>query len=211
MLKLYGMGPARSARCEWTLRELGLEYSLELTNLQEGAHTRPDYLAVNPYGKVPALQDGDRTLVESAAICLYLAEQHMDKGLLPPAGSWERAQVYQWLFTAVTDLEQPLWAGLKHAWLLPEEQRLPAEMARLREEFLKMARAVDQTLGEYAVGNSFTVADIVLGYTLDWATAMGWLKDLPRLEAYVERHYARPAAPKRMHTFMPAEALAQRG
>src|SRR5262249_50810969 len=104
-MKLYGFGPTRSLRALWGLKELDAEFEFVPINLLAGAHRRPDFLRLNPAGKVPVLVDGDLVLTESAAIVMYVADKYRDKGLLP-ADLKERAQAYRWIMFAVTELEQ---------------------------------------------------------------------------------------------------------
>src|SRR5437762_14359164 len=83
MMQLYGFAPARSIRVRWTLQELGVDFDPVPVNLVAGEHRRPEFLEINPAGKIPVLVDGDLTLTESVAIVLYLAEKYPDKGLVP--------------------------------------------------------------------------------------------------------------------------------
>src|SRR3546814_17045214 len=98
----------------------------------------PDFLRLNPAGKLPVLVDGDLVLTESAAIVLYLAEKYGAGGLMP-ADLTERAQAYRWTLFAVTELEQPLWRIARHTFVYPEDTRLPQDIALVREEFLALA------------------------------------------------------------------------
>jgi len=91
-MKLYEFGPTRSIRVRWTLQELGVDFDPIRVNLLAGEHRRPDFLKINPAGKIPVLVDGDLVLTESVAIVLYLAEKYAERGLLP-AGIEARAQV----------------------------------------------------------------------------------------------------------------------
>src|SRR5258708_28093715 len=199
MMKLYGFGGTRSLRALWALRELDADFEFVPVNLLAGEHRRPDFLRLNPAGKIPVLIDGDVLLTESAAIVMYLAEKYRDKGLLP-AALGDRAQVYRWAMFAVTELEQPLWRITRHTRLYPEDKRLPGEVALARDDFGDMAKVLDQHMvdREFVVGDSMTVADFVLAYTLDWAQILGLLEDLPRLEGYMDRMYDRPRAPMRI-------------
>jgi len=95
-MKLYGLGPTRSIRALWGLLELGVEFEFVPVNLRAGEHRHPDFLRLNPAGKLPVLVDGDFVLTESAAIVLYLAEKYSAKGLLP-SDLKVRAQVYRWV------------------------------------------------------------------------------------------------------------------
>ncbi len=164
-----------------------------------GEHRQPEFLAINPAGKVPVLVDGDQVLSESVAITIYLAEKYPDKGLIPRHGD-TRAQAMRWLLFTTTELEQPLWRIARHTALYPEEKRLPADVALAREDFTAMAKVLDQHMveREFVVGDGVTIADFVLAYTLDWAQMVGLLDGLPRLEGYMERMYDGPCAPMRI-------------
>jgi glutathione S-transferase len=198
-MKLYEFAPTRSIRARWTLQELGVDFDAISVNLIKGEHRRPEFLAVNPAGKVPALVDGDMVLTESIAIVLYLADKYPEKRLMPDEFG-ERAQALRWLLFTTTELEQPLWRMAKHNVIYPEEKRLPAEVVLAREEFIAMAEVLDRHMAgrDFVVGDSVTVADFVLGHTLDWAQIGALLDGFPGLEAYRERLYARPHAPMRI-------------
>jgi len=116
MMKLYGFPPTRSIRVLWTLRELCVEFEFVNVNLMAGENRHPEFLALNPAGKVPVLVDGEFVLTESVAMVLYLAEKYPEKNLLP-AGVELRAQVNRWLMFTATELEQPLWRISKHTAL----------------------------------------------------------------------------------------------
>jgi glutathione S-transferase len=143
-----------------------------------------NFLSLNPAGKVPVLVDGDMVIPESAAIVLYLADKYREKKLLP-ASVGERAQVYRWIMFAVTELEQPLWRISKHTALYPEDKRLPANIVLAREEFLAMAAILDSHLEgrRFIVGDSFTVADCVTAYLVDWANEFHLIDDVAQLRA----------------------------
>lgn len=204
MMKLYGLGPTRSLRALWALQELDAEFEFVRVNILAGENLRPDFLRLNPAGKLPVLVDGDFVLTESAAIVMYLAEKYGDKGLMP-ADLKERAQAYRWSLFAVTELEQPLWRIAKHTFLYPEDKRLPEDIALAREEFAAMAAVLDRHMDgrAFIVGHNITVADCVTAYVLDWGNENGLIDSFPNLRAYLERMYARPRAPQRI-----AEAVA---
>ena len=203
-MKLYEFGPTRSIRVRWTLQELGADFEPIRVNLVAGEHRRPEFLKINPAGKIPVLVDGDRVLTESVAIVLYLAEKYSHKGLLP-AGLNERAQVNRWLLFAATELEQPLWRISRHTALYPEEQRLPADVSLASGEFKDMASVLEKHMQgqQFVAGDSVSVADFVMAYTLDWGNEYKLLDSCPQLLAYIKRMYARPHAPPRI-----AEAFA---
>jgi glutathione S-transferase len=204
MMKLYGFGPTRSLRALWGLKELGAEFEFIPVNLQAGEHKRPEFLALNPAGKVPVLIDGDLVIPESAAIVLYLAEKYPEKGLMP-AGLAQRAQVYRWVMFAMTELEQPLWRMAKHTFLYPEDKRLPQDIELAREDFKAMAAVLERHMEgrQFIVGDRMTAADCVTAYLMDWANERQLLDGFPNLKAYLQRTYARATAPQRI-----AEAFA---
>lgn len=198
-MKLYGFAGTRSQRALWGLKEVDADFEFISVNLLEGEHKRPEFLRLNPAGKVPVLVDGDQVIPESAAIVLYLADKYPQKGLLP-ADLNERAQVYRWTLFAVTELEQPLWRITRHAMLYPPDQRLPADIELARADFATMAAILEAHLEarDFIVGDRLTVADCVTAYLIDWANEIRLIDAFPRLQAYLERLYARPEAPKRI-------------
>src|ERR1700729_3646336 len=100
MMQLYWSPRTRSFTALWLMEETGAPYERVLTDISTGAQKTPEYLAINPMGKVPALKDGDATLAEAAAICAYVAERYPDAKLAPPVGDPLRAKYPSWLFFA---------------------------------------------------------------------------------------------------------------
>ena len=143
-MQLYEFGPTRSIRARWTLQELGVEFEPITVNLVAGEHRRPEFLKINPAGKLPVLVDGDLVLTESVAIVLYLAEKYPEKGLLPTDLA-DRAQVNRWLLFAATELEQPLWRISRHTALYPGGQtpagRRRARAARVQRRWRPSSRS----------------------------------------------------------------------
>ena len=204
-MKLYEFGPTRSIRARWTLQELDVPFEAVTVNMMKGEHRSPEYLAVNPAGKLPALVDGDLVLTESMAIVTYLAEKYPDKGLIP-ANLKERADFHKWIMFTATELEQPLWRIARNTNLYPEDKRQPSDVAMARQDFASMATVLDDHMNgrAFVVGETATVADFVLAYTLDWANEIMLLEDFPGLRDYMTRMYERPAAATRI-----ADALAR--
>jgi glutathione S-transferase len=198
-MQLYEFAPARSIRVRWMLQELGVDFESITVNLAAGEHLLPEFLKINPAGRVPVLVDDDLVLTESVAIVLYLAEKYPHKGLLP-IDIRQRSQVYRWLLFAVTELEQPLWRITRHTALYPEHLRLTAEVSLARQDFTDMVAVMEDHMQgcQFVVGNTVTVADFVCAYTLDWANAVQLLDNCPQLLQYIERMYARPNAPLRI-------------
>jgi glutathione S-transferase len=200
-MKLYEFPPTRSIRVRWTLQELGVDFEPVRVNLIAGEHRSPAFLKINPAGKLPVLVDGEKVITESVAIVLYLGEKYSDKGFVPKDLA-QRAEMNRWLLFAATELEQPLWRIVKNISLYPEDKRIPTDVTRAREDFVPMAAVLEEHMKgrDYIVGNSATVADFVMAYTLDWANEVQLLDGFPRLKAYMMKMYERPHAAPRIAT-----------
>ncbi len=193
-MKLYGCPNTRSLRAAWALEEAGAEYEYVLVDLFKGAARTPDFLALNPGGKLPVLVDDKLKLTESAAIIAYAGERFPASKLVPDDAT-ARADCLRWMFFATTELEQPLWTIAKHRFALPQDKRVAGIEETARWEFVVAAKLVDDALAEraYICGDAFTGADILIAHTLVWARSAKVAFDSARLAAYVERLLARPA------------------
>lgn len=193
-MKLYYVPKTRASRPRWMLEELGVPYQLVRLDPSKGETRTAEHLARQPLGHVPALEDGPVRMFESAAVCLYLAEKHPERGMLPAPATPGRAAAYQWLFYAVTELEPPC-AALSAERKKPEGERNAAAMEDARARFKKAAAALEPRLAasEFLLGPAFTVADLVVAAVLAWARALGALEGLPATEAWLARMRERPA------------------
>lgn len=201
MIQIYGYQNTRTTRTTWALEEAGAEYEFIPVDLSRGEHRGPEFLKLNPGGKVPALMDGDLLLTESAAICTYIGEKFPDSGLVPPLSQpKERAHYFQWCFFAMTELEAALWEMAKHQRFLPEERRVPAVAPTCLWEFHRHAAILAKHMNDkkYIVGDRFTAADILMGGVLNWARKANINLESPALEAYAERMATRPALARAM-------------
>ncbi len=170
MVKLYGFPQTRSSRVAWALEEAGAEYEYGLVNIRVGEHKQPTFLAINPFGKIPTLVDGDQAISESAAICTYVAEKFPLAKLIPNDAN-ARAEYFQWLFFLVSELEVHLWTAAKHDRLLPEDKKVPAVISTSFWEFEKAATILSAHLKDrqYIAGDQFSAADIFCVSVLHWA------------------------------------------
>lgn len=192
MITLYGTPRTRSLRVSWTLEELGLDWQYHKMDLRGGEHHTSDFLAINPCGKIPALTDGELVLTESAAICMYLAERYGAEKLLP-ASIEDKGRHHRWVQLVTSELEQPLWVMGKHQFALPEEQRVPQMLETAKWEFDKICAELEGQLPDTdSLFDNFTVADILLTQTLNWAVVFEQQLP-PKLAAYRKRHSQRPA------------------
>lgn len=197
-LKVYGYPNTRATRITWTLEELNQDYAFKLINFSKGESKAEEFLAINPGGKVPALQDGEFILTESGAIVAYLAEKFDQPALIPAQGSQERAIFNQWCYFALCELEQPLWTIGKHKFALPKEQRVKDIFPTASWEFQQALTLLSLGLGkkDFILGGQFSAADILLGQTLIWGLAFGQAINQENLIAYHQRLSARPALAK---------------
>lgn len=195
MIKVYGSPNTRATRITWMLAELDQEYEYCCIDFKKGDNQSPMFLAINPAGKVPAFEDGDLLLLESAAIVAYLGDQNPDSTLVPLAGTAERALYDQWSYFVLCELEQPLWTIGKHRFALPKEYRCKDIFPTAQWEFQKALQLVSDALGDkpYLLGDRFTAVDILLGQTLLWGVAFEQVLEQENLQSYMNRVTSRPA------------------
>ena len=196
-LKIYGVPGSRAYRALWMANELGLDYEHVPIRFADGSTRTPEYLAVNPNGQIPAIDDGGFKLCESMAINLYLAKKH-DRGFWPKTLEGE-AQAMQWSFWAMTEVEKPALAVLLHRMFLPEERRNPKLADEGEQQLQKPLAVLDRALAQtgYLVGSSFTVADLNVASVLSWArVGRVDLSGFPRVDRWLAAALSRPAAVK---------------
>jgi glutathione S-transferase len=193
MITLYGMPKTRATRIVWALEEIGADYRFIPVDLARGEGQSPEFLALNPGGKIPVLVDADLVLTESAAICTYLGDRFPASGLVPPPGTADRARYDQWCFFVLAELEQPLWTIAKHKFALPEERRVPQIKETAVWEFRRAAAVLAEGLQgkEHLVGARFSMADILAAHTLAWAGSAGIQHQSELLDEYLKRQLSR--------------------
>ncbi len=188
-LTLYHFAPSRSSIVRWMLEELGEPYDLQLLNLMQGEQKAPDFLAVNPMGKVPTLKHGDVVVTEAAAICTYLADEFPDAKLNVPIGDPRRGTYLKWLFFGPSCIEP---AVTDHAFPRKEEPRRGMLGYGDFDTVMDVvAKAVEP--GPYLMGDQFTAADVIIGSQLRWGMMFGMIQKRPEFVAYVGRLEQRPA------------------
>ena len=193
-MKIYGHPKTRSLRAVWAAEEAGLEYEYHKVRLMRGEHRQPEYLQLNPGGKVPTLVDDELVLTESFAICTYLGSQSPGHMLVPDDENG-LARYNQWCSFTITELEQPLWTIAKHSFVLPEAQRRPEIMDTAQWEFNRAANVLSTGLDDkaYILGETFTIADILIAHTLRWAENNDITVSQANLQAYLQRCMQRVA------------------
>lgn len=179
MLKLYGGTFSRASIVQWYLEELEVPYEFVLLDMKAGEHRQPEYLAINPIGKVPAIVDGDFQLWESGAILLYLAEKYGNKSL----SLEERAIISQWVLFGNSSLATGIFVEANR------EKEMPRLLTPLNEILGRQS---------FLLGNEFTVADVAVGSILSYIPIMLKL-DLsayPAVLKYIQQMSERPAFQK---------------
>ena len=188
-LTLYHAAPSRSSITRWMLEEIGEPYDIHLLSLSKGDNRAPEYLAVNPMGKVPALKHGDTVITEAAAICAYLADEFPHAKLNVPIGTPCRGVYLKWLFFGPSCIEA---AMIDRASPRKEEARR-AMLGYGDFDTVMDVTAKAVAKGPFLMGEQFTAADVIVGSTLRWGMMFKLLPERPEFVAYTNRLAARPA------------------
>lgn len=191
-LVLYTNPMSRGRIARWMLGEVGQPYRAEILPFGPGMKT-PEYLALNPMGKVPTLVHGATVVTEAAAICTYLADAFPAAGLAPDVASPARGAYYRWMFFAAGPLEQAVTD--KSMGLAPED---PVQQGRMGYGSLTRVLDTLETLfadgRPHVLGETFSAADVYLGSALGWGMFGGGIPPRPGFTRYVQQLRARPAA-----------------
>lgn len=186
-IKHYFNPMSRAVTTDWMLKELDAPHEqilIDTSNEQQNT----EYRAINPMGKIPALQDGDCVVTEVAAICTHLADRFPEKNLAPELGTSERAEYYRYLFIAGNTIE-PALALNAVGFVHPQPSSAGwGDIERVVATIEAMTPDED-----WALGKQFTTADVVFGGLLDFGSIFGWLQASPKVIAYVQRLRERPA------------------
>lgn len=193
-LEIYGAPATRTHRVVWMANELGLDYRVVPTHYKDGSNKTPEFLAINPNGRVPAIRDGEFCLFESLAINLYLARKH--GGETAPKDLEEEGLAYQWSLWAANEVEAHALTALQHGSMLPEAERDAEKAAAATEALGRPFAVLEQSLSgrPYLLGDRFTVADLNVAAVASWAKlAKMDLSGWPNLADWLRRCLARPA------------------
>jgi len=204
---LWGSTASRTWAVHWMMHELELDYQARLVNPRSSVTTDPSFRALNPSGKIPVLQDGDFVLTETVAIISYLGDHYgAHTSLVPEPRTRLRAKYDQWCSFTMMELDaQSLYISRKHEALVDIYGEAPTAVEVARQTFVRQSKIFEQALdkaGPWALGTSFSAADILLVFCLRWAMDCDWLVSEP-LQAYVERATSRPAFARTMSATQP--------
>jgi glutathione S-transferase len=194
MIRLFGVSTSRAGRCVWALEEIGLDYEQVPIHFNDGSVRRPEYLAINPNGRIPTLIDGDLVLYESMAINHYLADRY--DGGLKPRGMEDTARALMWSFWGTNEVENLLRPLLRNRLFLPEPDRDTGAGDQAAAEIAKALRVLDDALSDRAflLGERICIADLNVSHGLFWIALAGIdLALFPQVAAWLDRLADRPA------------------
>ena len=189
-MKLYFNPQSRAQITKWMLDECGAAYEIVPIDFEKREHKTPEFLRINPAGKLPALVDGDARVFESAAICLYLGDRFPEANLAPSVAAPERGRYLSLMVYSTSQIEPALSDALLGSQ--------PATPQRGWTDFETAKDVVERELGDgpYLFGDWFTAADVMIGSMFIWKRVFTGKPERPRLDAYVDRLLARPKAMK---------------
>ncbi|MFL5813147.1 MAG: glutathione S-transferase family protein [Bdellovibrionia bacterium] len=200
LIRLHANAPFdRSAKVRWLLNEMGVAYEDRWLDVENNESESPGFLKLNPMGRIPVAEINGRVLFESGALCAYVADLYLDKGMAPALDAPERGEYQKWMYFASATIDSLQW---RYDLLedIPPSAVKSEKVKDLQDELRGALEAIDQSLakGSYLVGNHFSTADICVSYQLYWLRFAPEYKSVmdtfPRVETYIDRMFARPAA-----------------
>jgi glutathione S-transferase len=195
-LKIYGIPRSRAFRALWLAKELGLDYDNVTVDFASGETREPPYLAINPNGHVPAIDDNGFILWESMAINLYLAKKY-GFGTLYPTTLEGEARAWQWSLWGMTEIERNVLTAMFNRAVYPEAKRDAAAADAAEQELQDPLGVLDGAVAKtpYLLGDDFTVADLNVASILSWARpARIDFAPFPKAADWLGRCALRPAA-----------------
>jgi len=189
-LVFYTHPRSRGRVVRWMLEEVSEPYRTELLDY-ETTMKAPEYLAINPMGKVPALRHGNVVVTETAAICAYLADAFPSAGLAPSSEDRLRGPYYRWLFFAAGPVEAAA-SNRALGLVVPVGRERMIGYGPFDDTMNTLGNAVSR--GEYLIGDRFSAADVYVGSHIAFGLQFGTIEKRPAFERYVARLVARPAA-----------------
>lgn len=185
-MELYYNPQSRAAIAKWMLDECEADYQIVPIDLQKRQHKTPEFLRINPSGKIPALVDGTSRIFENAAICLYLADKFPEANLAPKLDAQERGRYLSLMVYSTSQLEPATRDELMGVETIPQSGWT---------DFQTALDVIEGELGDgsYLFGEWFTAADVMIGSIFIYRRLWRGSTERPKIEAYVDRLLSRPA------------------
>lgn len=184
-ITLFHSPQSRSFAVHVLLEELEADYTINLLNFNAAEQHRPEYLAINPMGKVPAIQHGEALVTEQAAVFVYLADLYPESRLAPAIGDALRGPYLRWMVFYDSCFEPALIARMTTSQFASpaSHDNYEAVIKTLTDQLAK---------GRYLLGDRFTALDVLWGTALDWTTDLKLIPNTSLIRAYIDRINARP-------------------
>ena len=194
MIKLYHVPRTRGKRVIWLLEELELPYTVEMLNFNPEFKNSPEWLRKNPVGKVPAMEDGDFTMFESGAMVQYILDRYGKGRLQPEPGTEDHARYLQWSWFAESTFARPIGEIVNHRRAIPKESQSDIAIKEMQNRAHICMAALEQHLrtNTYLLGETFTAADIMMGYSLDICYELAPTDEYKVVNTYWQRLQTRP-------------------
>ncbi|WP_044873814.1 glutathione S-transferase [Pseudomonas sp. LFM046] len=185
---LYHCPYTRSTGALTLLEELGVEYNLHVMNMKLGEQRKPEFLAINPMGKVPTLTHGDAVVTEQVSVYLYLADLYPEAKLAPPLGNPLRGPYLRWMVFYGSCFEPAVVDRVQKREPIPEQRSPYGDFDSVMNALVSQLKQ-----GPWMLGEQFTAADVLWGSALNWTTQFGLIPEVPVIRDYVGRFIARPS------------------
>ncbi|MDT4856458.1 Glutathione S-transferase GST-6.0 [compost metagenome] len=185
---LYHCPYTRSTGALTLLEELGADYQLHVMNMKTGEQRKPEFLAINPMGKVPTLTHGDALVTEQVSVYLYLADLYPEAGLAPPLGDPLRGPYLRWMVFYGSCFEPAVVDRVQQREPIPEQRSPYGDFDSVMRTLLGQMKD-----GPWLLGDKFTAADVLWGSALNWTTQFGLIPEVPAIKDYIARFIQRPA------------------
>ena len=197
---IHGAPSGRANYVIWAMKEMGLDFEINPVNPFKGETKKPEYLALNPLGQVPTLEEDGFILWESMAINFYLAKNYGAKNnggsLLWSDDPREEAEITQWSLFGILYLDKQVVNYILHKMALPEDKRDPAQLPKIEKTLTPHLKVLDDHLSgkDYMLGGRFTLADLNLAAMLDYTRKSGFdFSPYANLQPWLARCLDRPA------------------
>ncbi|MCY1423346.1 Glutathione S-transferase GST-6.0 [compost metagenome] len=185
---LYHCPYTRSTGALTLLEELGADYQLHVMNMKAGEQRQPEFLAINPMGKVPTLTHGDAVVTEQVSVYLYLADLYPEAGLAPAIKDPLRGPYLRWMVFYGSCFEPAVVDRVQKREPIPEARSPYGDFDSVMKTLLAQLQK-----GPWLLGEQFTAADVLWGGALNWTTQFGLIPEVPAIKEYIARFIQRPA------------------